>query len=44
MDADMILAAQAGAMDRSGDQTVVATTNVRHLALFSVARFWRHID
>jgi hypothetical protein len=43
LDADMILAAQAGALDHSGDQTVVATTNARHLTLFSVARFWRDI-
>jgi hypothetical protein len=43
LDADMILAAQAWAIDRSGDQTVIATTNVRHLTLFSVARFWRDI-
>ena len=43
LDGDMILAAQARAIDRSGDQTVVATTNVRHLTLFSVARVWRDI-
>ena len=43
LDADMILAAQAEAIAHSGDQTVVATTNVRHLTLFSVARFWRDI-
>jgi hypothetical protein len=43
LDADMILAAQAGAIDRSGDQTVVATTNARHLTLFSAAQFWRDI-
>jgi predicted nucleic acid-binding protein len=43
LDADMILAAQAGAIDRNGDQTVIATTNVRHLALFSPASIWRDI-
>ena len=43
LDADMILAAQAGAMARDGDETVIATTNVRHLALFSSARIWREI-
>jgi hypothetical protein len=43
LDADMILAAQAGAMARVGDETVIATTNVRHLALFSSARIWREI-
>jgi len=43
LDADMILAAQAGALARDGDETVIATTNVRHLALFSSARIWREI-
>jgi hypothetical protein len=43
LDADMILAAQAGAMGRPGDETVIATTNVRHLTLFSPARVWREI-
>ena len=41
--ADMILVAQAGALDRDGDETVIATTNVRHLALFASARIWREI-
>ena len=43
LDADMILAAQAGALVRDGDETVIATTNVRHLVLFSSARIWREI-
>ncbi len=43
LDADMILAAQAGALVRAGDETVIATTNVRHLALFAPARIWREI-
>jgi predicted nucleic acid-binding protein len=43
LDADMILAAQAGVLVRDGDETVIATTNVRHLALFSSARIWREI-
>jgi hypothetical protein len=43
LDADMILAAQAGALVRAGDETVIATTNVRHLALFASARIWREI-
>ena len=43
LDADMILAAQAGALVRSGDETVIATTNVRHLTLFASARMWREI-
>jgi hypothetical protein len=43
LDADMILAAQAGALVRAGDETVIATTNVRHLTLFASARMWREI-
>jgi hypothetical protein len=43
LDADMILAAQAGTMVRPGDETVIATTNVRHLRLFADARIWREI-
>jgi hypothetical protein len=43
LDADMILAAQASAMARDGEETVIATTNVRHLALFASARIWREI-
>jgi hypothetical protein len=43
LDADMILAAQAEALVRDGDETVIATTNVRHLALFASASVWRDI-
>jgi hypothetical protein len=43
LDADMILAAQAGTLVRDGDETVIATTNIRHLALFASARIWREI-
>jgi hypothetical protein len=43
LDADMILAAQARALVRDGDATVIATTNVRHMALFAPARIWREI-
>lgn len=43
LDADMILAAQAGALNRNGDESLIATTNVRHLGLFSTARLWRDI-
>jgi hypothetical protein len=43
LDADMILAAQAGALARKDNDTVIATTNVRHLALFSTARIWQEI-
>lgn len=43
LDAGMILAAQAGALVRDGYEPVIATTNVRHLGLFSPARIWREI-
>jgi hypothetical protein len=39
LDADMIPAAQAAALNRGGDDTVIATTNVRHLSLFASARY-----
>jgi hypothetical protein len=43
LDADMILAAQARAFVDDRTETVIATTNVRHLALFTPARIWREI-
>jgi hypothetical protein len=43
LDADMILAAQAAVLVHDRDETVIATTNVRHLALFASARIWRDI-
>jgi predicted nucleic acid-binding protein len=43
LDADMILAAQTATLVRSGGEAVIATTNVRHLALFVPARLWRDI-
>jgi hypothetical protein len=43
LDADMILAAQAQTIDRNGSEAVIATANVRHLAIFSPARIRREI-
>ena len=43
LDADMILAAQAAAFVRDDDEAVIATTNVRHLALFAPARIWHDV-
>jgi len=43
LDADMILVAQADVLIRDGSETIIATTNVRHLDLFSPARIWREI-
>jgi len=39
----MILAAQAQAIERNGSGAVTATTNVRHLTVFSAASIWREI-
>jgi hypothetical protein len=39
----MILAAQAVTLNHDGDSAVIATTNVRHLALFASARVWHDI-
>ena len=44
LDADMILAAQALAFVSDGAEAMIATTNVRHLALFASARIWRDIS
>jgi hypothetical protein len=43
LDGDVILAAHAVLLSRRGHQTVVATTNVKHLELFVEARLWRDI-
>jgi predicted nucleic acid-binding protein len=43
LDGDVILAAQAMLIDTT-DQTVIATTNVRHLSLFMDAREWSDIE
>jgi predicted nucleic acid-binding protein len=42
LDADMILAAQATEL-MVGQEVMIATTNVRHLALFAPAQLWRDI-
>jgi hypothetical protein len=39
----MILAAQASAAAQTGDEVVIATTNVGHLARFASARRWQEI-
>jgi predicted nucleic acid-binding protein len=43
LDGDVILAAQAMSIE-TADQTVIATTNVRHLSLFVDAREWSDIE
>jgi len=40
----MILAAQAVTFNSEDDGVVIATTNVRHLALFASARVWHDIS
>ena len=44
LDGDMILAAQAIQIEQTWDQeSVIANTNVRHLARFATAREWRDV-
>ncbi|MBI2567211.1 MAG: nuclease [Candidatus Schekmanbacteria bacterium] len=43
LDADVILAAQAAIQHAPGDEVVIATTNVRHLARLVPAKHWREI-
>jgi predicted nucleic acid-binding protein len=43
LDCDVILAAQAALVLRSGQEVVIATTNVGHLAQFVEARRWEEI-
>jgi hypothetical protein len=44
LDAAVILAAQSVVEMREGNRVIIATTNVRHLELFSRAQHWRAID
>jgi predicted nucleic acid-binding protein len=44
LDGDVILAAQAKIAELDGNEVVVATTNVKHLALFIDAREWQNIE
>jgi len=44
LDADIILVAHADALAQEGNEAIIATTNVRHLALFASARIWREIS
>ena len=43
IDADVILAAQAFTLSIQGENTVIATTNVRHLTRFVPAQLWNEI-
>jgi hypothetical protein len=42
-DGDVILAAQSTLLTQPGDESIVATTNVGHLAPFVDARSWQEI-
>lgn len=44
LDGDVILAAQAAILTESGEEVVIATTNVKHLALFVKAQLWPEIQ
>jgi hypothetical protein len=43
LDADMILAAQANILGATGERTLIATTNVRHLSMIAPAGIWHEI-
>jgi predicted nucleic acid-binding protein len=43
LDGDVILAAQAFLLSEGGYETVIATTNVKHLSLFVDARIWSKV-
>lgn len=43
LDGDMVLVGQTHEIKKDGDKVVVATTNVRHIKLFSDARRWKDI-
>ncbi len=43
LDADVILAAQAFVLSEQTEDTVVATTNTRHLERFTPTKTWREI-
>ena len=43
LDADVILAAQAFVLSEQIEETVVATTNTRHLEMFTPTKTWREI-
>ncbi len=44
LDADVILAAQASTLNDTGDDPVIATTNVGHLSRFAQADQWQNIN
>lgn len=44
LDVDVILAAQARALEENGDGVIVATTNPGHLSRFVEARPWQEIE
>jgi len=44
LDADAILAAQTLTVSTDKNETVIATSNVKHLELFTVAKLWNEID
>jgi predicted nucleic acid-binding protein len=44
LDSDMILAAQAAFFAERDEEVVIATTNVKHLAMFAKAQLWQEIQ
>jgi toxin FitB len=44
LDADVILAATALTISAQGSSTVIATTNVKHISRFTIAKNWQDIS
>jgi predicted nucleic acid-binding protein len=44
LDADVILAATAFTISAQGNSTVIATTNVKHIGRFTIAKNWQDIS
>ncbi len=44
LDADVILAATALTISAQGDSTAIATTNVKHIGRFTIAKNWQDIS
>ncbi len=44
LDADVILAATALTISEQGHSTVIATTNVKHISRFTIAKNWQDIS
>lgn len=44
LDGDVILAGQAATLDVDADDLMIATTNIKHLSMFTHAELWDQIQ